>query len=263
MTPDMSEGDSLQALSASLQPIKWLSYDRLRVAPGHQVLDVGCGSGDDTIPLGRLVGSSGRVVGVDSDAALILEAERRAATAHVDAWVTHRQADLLRLPFEAGEFDASRCERLFQYLEQPELVLGEMMRVTRAGGYIAVLDIDWATLSIDVAAELIAVERRLSGLVVRCRRCNGTSGRQLYRLFRQQPLTHIAVEPFAIRITSYPVARLIAGLDDVEREALAAGLVSADELDAWHGALEQAHAARLFFASVVLVMGIGQKPGPA
>ena len=49
----------------------------LRVTAGQQLLDVGCGAGDDVRELARLVGSAGRVVGVDSSAEMIAEAQRR------------------------------------------------------------------------------------------------------------------------------------------------------------------------------------------
>ena len=53
----------------------------MHLQPGHAVLDVGCGPGTDTIVLAGLVGPTGRVVGVDSDAAMIAGADRRAGQA--------------------------------------------------------------------------------------------------------------------------------------------------------------------------------------
>src|SRR5712692_6847571 len=91
-----------------LDRAKKASYELLRLAPGHRVLDVGCGPATDTISLGRLVGPSGEVVGVDYDAEMIDEANRRAEVAGVGAWVQHRQADAAGLPFASNVFDAAR-----------------------------------------------------------------------------------------------------------------------------------------------------------
>lgn len=102
----------LDAVRGLLSNLKRLTYEDLRLQLGHRVLDVGCGPGTDTIPLAPLVGSSGRVIGVDHDTEMIAEADRRALEAGVSAWVAHEQADATALPHPAASFDACRSERL-------------------------------------------------------------------------------------------------------------------------------------------------------
>ena len=58
-------------------------------------------------------------------------------------------ANATELPFPDASFDASRSERMFQHLKDPDAVFGEMVRVTKPGGRIVVLDPDWGTASID------------------------------------------------------------------------------------------------------------------
>jgi ubiquinone/menaquinone biosynthesis C-methylase UbiE len=247
----------LQAAARLLLPAKQRSYAFMQIRPGYKVLDVGCGPGTDTVALGQIVGSTGRVWGVDTDAAMVAEADQRAENLGVSAWVKHQQADAAALPWEANEFDACRSERLFQHLASPEQALAEMARVTKPGGWVVVLDTDWGTLSTDT--EETDIERRLARVCVeRCLQ-NGYSGRQLYRLFRRRNLEDITIEMIPAIVTSYALARLIAILDRVEKEALAAGILTEQELERWHSSLECADREGFFFNSCSMVLFGGRK----
>jgi ubiquinone/menaquinone biosynthesis C-methylase UbiE len=70
------------------------------VEPGMKVLDVGCGTGNATIPAAQL---GARVTGLDSSADLLAVARERAADAMVEVdWIV---GDPTALPFEDGSFD--------------------------------------------------------------------------------------------------------------------------------------------------------------
>lgn len=77
----------------------------LEVPPGASVLDVGCGSGWTTAILARLVGETGRVVGVERIPELAVRA-RQAVDAQHMPWAQVRQAvpGVLGLPDE-GPYD--------------------------------------------------------------------------------------------------------------------------------------------------------------
>jgi protein-L-isoaspartate(D-aspartate) O-methyltransferase len=74
----------------------------LRVRPGMRVLDVGSGSGWTTVLLARLVGATGRVVGVERIAELVADGTHAVQAADVP-WASVRQAtaDVLGVPAEA------------------------------------------------------------------------------------------------------------------------------------------------------------------
>ena len=246
----------LQAAAAQLQATKQRSYAAMHVHAGQTVLDVGCGPGIDTCALAALVGSTGLVAGVDHDPAMIAAADARAAEAGVAAWVRHEHARAQTIPFADATFDASRSERVFQHLHAPEQTLAEMYRVTRAGGWVVVVDTDWGTFSIDTPE--IELERRLAR--VYAERClhNGYAGRQLYRLFQHQGFAEVAIELVPSYTTSYGVARQLGQPELTEQTALAAGALTPDELEHWQAALHAADSAGRFFASVTLIMVAGR-----
>ncbi len=56
----------LKLLAESLRRDKQRTYELMRVGAGQRGLDVGCGTGEDTIALAGLVGPNGRVTGVET-----------------------------------------------------------------------------------------------------------------------------------------------------------------------------------------------------
>lgn len=241
-----------------LNSFKQLSHERMHIQPGHKVLDVGCGPATDTISLAQRVGLSGRVIGVDYDAEMIAEAERRALEAGVSDRVTHQRADVNELPFESNSFDASRAERLFIHMLDPAKALSEIARVTKPGGWIVILESDFGTLSIDTSE--IEIERRLARCFAQHMVNNGYSGRQLYRLFKQRGLTDVTVHVCGTSITDYALARQMWLMDKLESEALAAGVVTVPELDRLRKDWERADAESTFFTSLAMMLASGRKP---
>jgi SAM-dependent methyltransferase len=101
-------------------------------AGNERAIDVGTGPGTLAIALAPLVRE---VVGVDVVPEL-LEAARRAAPENV----TFVEADAALLPFDAGEFDLACCRRTLHHVARPEVVVAELVRVTRSGGSVFVDD---------------------------------------------------------------------------------------------------------------------------
>lgn len=248
----------LNVLADLLKQDKQRTSTWMHLQPGQTGLDVGCGPGTDTLPLAQVVGKSGQVVGVDHDAAMIAEAERRAEQAGCSSWCHHLEADATTLPLQTNMFDACRSERLFQHVPNPTAVLAEMARVTKPGGWIVVFDADWSTLSIDTPE--VDLERRLSRYHLEHLVTNGYVGRQLSGLLTRQQFTEITVELHPIYLTDYALGRYACHLDVLEGEALAARVRSEEEWLRWRQHLEQAQAQGAFYSHIMGVLVAGRKP---
>ncbi len=147
---------------------------------------------------------------------------------------------------------------MFQHLSEPERVLSEMIRVTKSGGWLVVVDTDHATLSVDTPE--VAIERKLMRVHVEKRFNNSVSGRKLYRQFKKEGLHEISFELFPIAVTDYKILRESALFEQLEELALKIGAITQEELERWHMSLESAAAEGTLFASATQIIVVGCKP---
>ena len=113
------------------------TVERLRLVPGARVLDVCCGSGASAIPAAEIVGPGGLVVGVDL-AQNLLQLARIKVQQRGLANVEFRSGDMTVLPFEEGSFDAVICVFGIFFVPDMHVALGELKRVLRTGGTLAI-----------------------------------------------------------------------------------------------------------------------------
>ena len=92
----------------------------------------------------------------------MIEAARRAAAA-AGRDIDLRVASAYQLPFPDQSFDVVRAERVFQHLAEPDAALTEMLRVTRIGGQVMLVDPDHgqASVAVDDPGERKCSKRRV------------------------------------------------------------------------------------------------------
>jgi ubiquinone/menaquinone biosynthesis C-methylase UbiE len=119
------------------------ALDELALRPGQRVLDVGSGLGQLTRGMGRQVGPTGRVVGIERSPEQLAEARRQAELAGEAETVEFRQGDATRLPLtndEWGTFDVVHARFVLEHVTDPVAVVREMVRAVRPGGRVVLED---------------------------------------------------------------------------------------------------------------------------
>jgi len=230
------------------------SYSLLNVKKGNCVLDLGCGAGDDALALAQIVGSTGRVVGIDNSETMIAEAKKRAEG--FGGYVEFRLGDAHNLGFADNTFDGCRADRVFQHLEEPKQALSEMIRVARPGARIVINDPDWETLVVDMPNK--SLTRKILNYF--CDETqNGWCGRELYRLFKTCGLLKISIVPMPLVLTDYETANKLFSLKLTAEKLQKAGQLTATEVDEWSEYLRSASETGNFFCSVTGFAAVGCK----
>jgi SAM-dependent methyltransferase len=103
------------------------------VVPGKRVLDVACGTGVVARLASERVGSTGSVVGVDINPAMLAVARR------IRPDLEWRKGDAAALPCDSAEFDVVVSQMAMMFFPDPAAALREMRRVVRPHGTVGVL----------------------------------------------------------------------------------------------------------------------------
>lgn len=231
------------------------SYEHLQLSTGDQVLEVGCGVGDDARAIAEIVGSSGKVIGIDNSSEMVSEAQKRSEGSNLS--VEFRLGDVQNLDFDDNMFNGCRTNRVLLHLDEPKKALSEMIRVTKSAARIVVVEPDSETLLIDASDR--EVTRKI--LNYRCdSRKNGWMGRQLYGLFKKFEMLDIAAEAGTLVLTEYEPANNVFVLEKTVKEAQKTGVVSLKESNDWLKELKEADKAGRFFSSMSGFIVSGRKP---
>jgi ubiquinone/menaquinone biosynthesis C-methylase UbiE len=216
---------------------------QMRLQPGHQVLDIGCGLGSETKVLAKIVGEKGRAVGLDV-AEIMVKTARDFAQAERLNNVDFQVGDVSRLNFGDHTFNSCRSERVFMYLKDPRQSLAEMIRVTQPGGRVVIYDFDWDCFWVTTSDQAVTrrIHRHISSQLP-----NGHIGSQLLELFAQASLKDIQFVPRLMRFTYDFYQQALGGLITT---AVTSGAVSENEVRIWQADLKNLEAEKRFFSGM-------------
>jgi arsenite methyltransferase len=107
---------------------------------GERVVDCGSGAGADSLIAARIVGPTGRVIGVDMTPEMLAKARRNAEVAG-QRNVEFREGVLEALPAPDGWADVVISNGVLSLVPDKTVALAEFFRVLRPGGRIQLADI--------------------------------------------------------------------------------------------------------------------------
>ena len=135
--------ERLRLLARVMRPTTEALFERAGLREGMRCLDVGCGGGDVSFDLARLVGARGRVVGIDLDAVKVATA-RAEATAAGLANVEFRAVDIVGGDLPQPGFDLVYARFLLTHLREPQHAVERLCGLLAPGGLMVVEDIDFS-----------------------------------------------------------------------------------------------------------------------
>jgi len=115
-----------------------IMLDMAAIGPGHQVLDVAAGAGDQTLQVAKRVGPNGHVLATDISAnilAFAAENARRAGHGNVETKVLDGE----NLDVPADTFDAVISRVGLIYFPDQQKALAGMKRALKPGGRVAAI----------------------------------------------------------------------------------------------------------------------------
>ena len=221
--------------------------------PDESVLEVGCGTGVLCRWLANETARRNPVAGVDVNTFFLREAEEIARHERLEEVVHFREGSAEALPFDDSSFDVTFSSTVIQRVNA-DLMLPEMVRVTKPGGRVAVLghahDMNrWVNLRLSpgLKARIESppwVEDRGHPM--------GCDDASLYQRFSGLGLSNTKMFPFISTFSDRMRIQFLQG--DI------LPTLTTDEAEEWRDAVAQAEDDGTFFIATPFHCAVGTKP---
>jgi ubiquinone/menaquinone biosynthesis C-methylase UbiE len=145
----VAEAMELRAGDPRQQEILATYLSRIDWPPDSRVVEIGCGTGAITRAIAARPGVA-EVVGVEPAPGLVRRARELAQALTTVSFV---EGDGRDVPIPDSSFDVAVVHTVLSHVPRPERVLAEVHRLLRPGGWAAVFDGDYATMTVSRAAD--------------------------------------------------------------------------------------------------------------
>jgi ubiquinone/menaquinone biosynthesis C-methylase UbiE len=204
-------------------------FGRAGIRPGMKCIDLGCGGGEVSFEMARLVEPGGSVTGVDMDDVKLDLAQKAA----VERGVTNVEflATNVNNWDEPAAYDVVYSRFLLQHLSEPVNLLRRMWAAVRTGGLVIVEDADFDGWCCHPPNDGFDFFVRSYAEVIRRRGGDHATGRKLYSYFLEAGIPTPQVALVQSVVTSGESKELAWSTLDATGEAiLVEGVAASDQL---------------------------------
>lgn len=198
-----AEMNRLQCQAEELSPLVLESIEKCGISEGMKVVDVGCGTGQVSFLISKLVGPRGAVIGIDANPTAIELCRNIATTERVKnvSFIVGNACDMSR-DLQDNSIDISYSRFLLTHLEDPLAAIREMIRVTTREGIIMIEDCDLTHWIVEPDDRSVNQLWKWYSSIIMKNGGDPSLGRKLYRMFIDQGLNP-KVDVYSLPVTRY------------------------------------------------------------
>ncbi len=137
-----AEETRLQRQIADLAPDSDAQFDKIGIKPGERIVDIGCGPGGVLHLLGKRVGPSGSVLGIERSPHFV-QLARQFVASHALSHVDVQEGDAYATGLPHASFDGAHMRLVLVNVPSPERIVHEVVSLVRPGGWIAGFEADF------------------------------------------------------------------------------------------------------------------------
>ncbi len=171
-----------------------------QISPGQHILDIATGTGMVAVEAAQIVGSSGRVVGVDISPGMLEKARHNVETLLLSN-IEFQLADAEALDFPANCFDRVLCASAFIWMADIHAALRLWHRLLKPGGLIGIIAFaDTAFVGGVVTQKVVQrygvslAMSRPTGTVEKCHNLLSSAGFEAIKVNVEQDGSYISLE---------------------------------------------------------------------
>lgn len=199
----------------------------LNLKPGETVIDIGSGPGFLCSQMAELVGSTGKVHGIDISPVMVERASRR----NPQPWISFAVGDATSLPEPDASYDVVVSIQVAEYVADIGKFCREAFRVLKPGGRALIMATDWDAIAWH-SQQPERMKRVLTAFAPHC--ADSTLPRTLGKRLREAGFSHGRTMPYPIfnpawKDDSYS-CRIIPFITSYVKQQRT---LSNEELDAW------------------------------
>lgn len=216
----------LHILSDILEPYTKPLLHNNGLIKGASFFDVGCGGGGVTLMAAKMVGDTGRVTAIDFDEEIISLDKKDAKNRHIKNTSYHAQS-AYEINY-SNEFDIVYSRFLLSHLQEPQLVLNNMLRSAKPGGRIVVEDIQFSGHFCHPACNAFEQYLSLFTATAQQRGQNANIGPHLVSMFKTAGIQQINFDVIQPAFNAGPGKQMAyITMDKIKSAVISEGLVDA------------------------------------